>query len=140
MKNMFNLFIQSYNLCSRYNNYNSIFLYLKLQITASILFVTMLLNNGTCCRTLWELVTLVTSRKHWLALTCGPRYQYIILLIEYNLDLELQGRIQKIQKGVSWAPISCRDTIYFTEYSFWKNTKFHRKTGKGRAAVPLADP
>ena len=128
------LFIQSYNLCSRYNNYNSSFLYLNLQITASILFLIMLLNNGTYCRTLWELVTLLTSRKHWLALICRPRYQYIILLIEYNLDLELQGRIQKIQKRVSGAPISCRDSIYFTENSFSKNTKFHRK-----AAVPLAD-
>lgn len=121
MKNMFNLFIQSCNLCSRYNNNNSSFLYLNLQITASILFLIVLLNNGTYCRTLWELVTLLTSRKHWLALICRPRYQYIILRIENNLDLELQGRIEK---GVSRALISCRDSIYFPENCFKRIQNF----------------
>ena len=57
-------------------------------------------------------------KKTLASLDMRARYQYIFLLIEYNLALELQGRIQKIQKGVSRAPISCRDTIYFTEYSF----------------------
>ena len=53
----------------------------------------------------------------------------------------MEGRIQKIQKGMAGILASYIDTFYVSEHFIKNNTKFQRKRGdRGRLGRPLNPP